>query len=75
MDRGAWWAKVHGVTKSRTRLSEQAYTMKHRVKSPFSMPYRVVGSQCGEIDEKCLDKPCRVNALLVSLMSYAVLGN
>ena len=24
MDRGAWWAVVHGVTKSRTRLSDQA---------------------------------------------------
>ena len=22
MDRGAWWATVHGVTKSRTRLSD-----------------------------------------------------
>ena len=22
MDRGAWWAAVHGVTKSRTRLSD-----------------------------------------------------
>ena len=22
MDRGAWWAKVHGVTKSQTRLSD-----------------------------------------------------
>ena len=21
MDRGAWWARVHGVTKSQTRLS------------------------------------------------------
>ena len=49
--------------------------MKHRLKSPFSMPYRVVGSQCGEIDEKCLNKPCRFNALLVSLMSYATVGN
>ena len=27
MDRGAWWATVHGVTKSRTRLSDQADTM------------------------------------------------
>ena len=26
MDRGAWWAPVHGVTKSRTRLSNQATT-------------------------------------------------
>ena len=24
MDRGAWWATVHGVTKSRTRLSTHA---------------------------------------------------
>ena len=24
MDRGAWWATVHGVAKSRTRLSEQS---------------------------------------------------
>ena len=22
MDRGAWWSAVHGVTKSRTRLSD-----------------------------------------------------
>ena len=27
MDRGAWWATAHGVTKSRTRLS---YFIKHR---------------------------------------------
>ena len=26
MDRGAWWATVHGVTKSRTRLSNPAHT-------------------------------------------------
>ena len=24
MDRGAWWATVHGVTKSQTRLSTHA---------------------------------------------------
>ena len=23
MDRGAWWATVHGVTKSQTRLSDE----------------------------------------------------
>ena len=27
MDRGAWWATVHGVTKSQTRLSERAQTV------------------------------------------------
>ena len=25
MDRGAWWAAVHGVTKSQTRLRTQEY--------------------------------------------------
>ena len=25
MDRGAWWATVHGVAKSRTQLSEHFY--------------------------------------------------
>ena len=26
MDRGAWWATIHGVTKSRTRLSDSTTT-------------------------------------------------
>ena len=26
MDRGAWWAAVHGVTKSRTPLSDFTFT-------------------------------------------------
>ena len=26
MDRGAWWATVHGVTKSRIRLSDFPFT-------------------------------------------------
>ena len=26
MDQGAWWAVVHGVTKSRTRLSDFTFT-------------------------------------------------
>ena len=26
MDRGAWWAAVHGVTTSRTRLSDFTFT-------------------------------------------------
>ena len=27
MDRGAWWATVHGVTKGQIQLSMHAYTM------------------------------------------------
>ena len=31
MDRGAWWARVHSVAKSRTRLSELAHTEENPV--------------------------------------------
>ena len=27
MDREAWWATVHGVTKSQTRLNDRAHTL------------------------------------------------
>ena len=27
MDRGAWWATVHGVAKSQTRLSDFTFTL------------------------------------------------
>ena len=27
MDRGAWWATVHGVAKSQTRLSKHTHTI------------------------------------------------
>ena len=30
MDGGAWWAAVHGVTKSRTRLSDFPFTFHFR---------------------------------------------
>ena len=37
MDRGAWWATVHGVTKSQTQLSARAHISKlyniHKYKS------------------------------------------
>ena len=29
MDRGIWWAKVHGVAKSQTQLSSGQYTYIH----------------------------------------------
>ena len=29
MDGGAWWAAVHGVAKSRTRLSDVTFTFLH----------------------------------------------
>ena len=30
MDKGAWWATVHGVAKSRTRLSTFTFTISHK---------------------------------------------
>ena len=32
VDRGAWWATVHGLAKSRTRLSVQTHTLTTAVK-------------------------------------------
>ena len=31
MDRGAWWATVHGVVKSRTQLSNFTFTFIHKI--------------------------------------------
>ena len=32
MDRGAWWATVHGVAKSRTGLSNFTFTLRQHIK-------------------------------------------
>ena len=35
MDRGAWWATVHGVAKSQTRLSDSAqHTTVYKIDDP-----------------------------------------
>ena len=36
MDGGAWWASVHGVAKSRTRLSDFIFTFTFKVSSSSS---------------------------------------
>ena len=35
MDGGAWWAAVHGVAKSRTRLSDFTFTFTRHTGSQF----------------------------------------
>ena len=43
MDGGAWWATVHGVAKSRTRLSDFTFTFiayNMYVGSNYSIPVR-----------------------------------
>ena len=44
MDRGAWWATVHGVTNSRTQLKWQsiAYKIIHTVWSQFWNTYMYI---------------------------------
>ena len=32
MDRGAWWAPVHGIAKSQTRLSDSYYYLTGQLK-------------------------------------------
>ena len=42
-DRGAWWAAVHGVTTSRTRLSDFAFTFHRELRAFFScMAWRAI---------------------------------
>ena len=41
-DREAWWAAVHGVTKSQTQLNEQQSMDKHFLKQEYWSPYGAV---------------------------------
>ena len=50
MDRGAWWAAVHGVTKSRTRLSDFTFT--------FHFSLSCIGEGNGNpLQYSCLENP------------------
>ena len=44
MDRGAWWAILHGVAKSRTRLRD--FTMSHSLDSVSSVQFSSVAQSC-----------------------------
>ena len=50
MDRGAWWAAVHGVAKSRTRLSDFTLTFhfhaleKEMATQPSVLAWRIPGT-------------------------------
>ena len=39
MDRGAWWAAVHGVAKSQTRLSDFTFTFHFHALEKEMAPY------------------------------------
>ena len=43
MDRGAWWAAIHGVTKSQTRLSDFTFTFHfHALEKEMAVHYSVL---------------------------------
>ena len=46
MDRGAWWATVHGVTKSRTRLSN------------FPFPFKEIQNMCSNDTRSVVTASC-----------------
>ena len=47
MDRGAWWAAVHGVAKSRTRLSD----------FPFTFHFHALEKEMATHSCSCLENP------------------
>ena len=57
MDRGAWWATVHGVTKSRTRLSD------------FTLPYLTLNHPaCGWL----VQQQQKTNTRILSEFSFSL---
>ena len=55
MDRGAWWAIVHGVTKRRTQLSTHAHTYSHTNKWMIDLKENNLSSAV-RIWEACFQK-------------------
>ena len=53
MDRGGWWAAVHGVTKSQTQPSDSTATQNKKLKQKVKM----VTSSTGRKGEK-IQRPC-----------------
>ena len=45
MDAGAWWAAVHGVAKSQTRLSDFAFTFHfHALEKDMAIAWKIPGT-------------------------------
>ena len=54
MDRGVWWAIVHGVTKSRTRLSDFTFTFHfHALEKEMATHSSVLAWRISGTEELC----------------------
>ena len=52
MDRGAWWAAVHGVAKSQTQLSDFTFTFHfHALEKEVATHYSVLAWRIPEMEE------------------------
>ena len=60
MDGGAWWAEVHGVAKSQTRLSDFTFTFH------FHALEKELATQCS-----CLENPRDGGSWLASVYGVA----
>ena len=54
VDRGAWWAAVHGVTKSRTQLSDLAAAVYIYQYYFFNSFHPVLTTLCPQVHSLCL---------------------
>ena len=65
MDGGAWWATVHGVTKSRTQLSDFTF---------FHFQHSIIGEGNGtSLQYSCLENPMDGGAHGTALQSMGSL--
>ena len=49
MDRGAWWATVHGVSTSQTRLSDKAQHMGYKRASQVILVVKDLSASAGDV--------------------------
>ena len=61
MDRGAWWAAVHGVDKSRTRLSDFSFTFYFHAFEKAAEYRTLIDSINKVIDRQIIEKGSREN--------------
>ena len=72
MDGGAWWASVHGVARSQTRLSDFTFTFHFHALFPsfiFSVSY--ICHRNGRVDAAALPSSC-ISADVTDLLTFVV---
>ena len=52
LDRGNWWATVHGVTKSRTRLSDWAHVHPRQSTDPMQSSSKLSATVSTELEQR-----------------------